>query len=59
MEPNRRDGSKVTLKNGIELGFEEGHDVSERNAGVVILAAGGEDSRHYLRWEDTRHVEFE
>ncbi len=59
MEPHRRDGSKVTLKNGIELEFKEGHDVSEWDAGVAILAAGGEDSRHYLRWEDTRHVEFE
>lgn len=59
IEPDRRDGSKVTLKNGIELEFEEGHDVTERNAGVAILAAGDEDSQHYLPWEEARRIEFE
>ncbi len=59
IEPDRRDGSKVTLKSGSVLEFEEGHDVTERNAGLAILAAGDEESRFYLPWEDARRIEFQ
>ncbi len=58
IEPDGRKG-KVTLRSGIELSFEEGFDVSERNAGIAILGAGADGADRYLPWAEVKRIDFE
>lgn len=57
IEPMRRGQSRVVLRTGEELRLEDGQDVSERNAGVLIFTADDSDPT-YVAWRDVERVEF-
>jgi hypothetical protein len=50
--------SSVTLKNGRELRLEESQDVTDNNAGVLVIPDGG-GAEHYVPWDRLRRIEFE
>ena len=56
IEP-RSDESLVVLRGGEELVLEDGQDVAERNAGVLVQESGGRTT--YVRWRDVERVSFE
>jgi hypothetical protein len=49
------DGSAVTLLGGETLELEAGQDVSDGNAGVLVLGAGG-TAAHYIPWADVSEI---
>ncbi len=51
------DGSVVTLTGGETLQLEAGQDVSEDNAGVLVLGAAAGDGR-YVPWADVTEIRF-
>ncbi len=57
VEPASRDSSWVVLKNGQKLELEDTQDVSDDNAGVLVIADGGKET--YIRWRDVKIVEFD
>jgi hypothetical protein len=57
VEPQRGDASKVVLRNGEELVLEDGQDVAERNAGVLVIRDDGRES--YFQWREIRRIRFE
>ncbi len=58
IRPGRRDESTVTLRSGLELRLSDSQDVSESNAGVVVVR--DETGREvYLPWRDIERVDFE
>ena len=57
VRPDRWESAIVELKGGLELKLSEGQDVSDKNAGVVILM--GADSKEYVAWKDVKRVDFE
>jgi len=57
VRPDRWETAVVTLQGGVELQLGEGQDVSDKNAGVVVLK--GADSKEYVAWKDVKLVEFE
>jgi hypothetical protein len=52
--PSREDGSVVTLAGGETLDLEEGPDVSEGNAGVLVLGAAA----LYVPWAEVTEIRF-
>ncbi len=56
VEPSGRDASRVTLRNGESLLLEDGVDVGEGNAGILIYPAGG--GPIYVEWEDLKRIDF-
>jgi len=52
------DSSAVTLKTGRDLKLEETQDVTERNAGVLVLQEGSA-SEHYVAWDRVDKIEFD
>jgi len=58
VEPQRGDASLVKLKNGTELRLEDGQDVAERNAGVIVLTEPG-STENYVPWSRVRQVAFD
>ena len=57
VRPDRWETAVVTLQGDVELQLGEGQDVSDKNAGVVVLK--GADSKEYVAWKDVKMVEFE
>jgi hypothetical protein len=57
VRPDRWKSAIVELKGGVELKLSEHQDVSDKNAGVVILM--GADSKEYVAWKDVKRVDFE
>jgi hypothetical protein len=57
IEPLSRSESRVVLRTGEELELEEGQDVSDRNAGVLVFTADERDPI-YVDWRDVERVEF-
>lgn len=55
--PRDHDSSDVTLKSGQELKLEDSQDVSEANAGVLVLLPGG--SEQYVPWDRVRKIDFD
>jgi len=51
------DGSVVTLAGGETLRLAAGQDVSEDNAGVLVLGAAAGDAR-YIPWADVTEIRF-
>jgi hypothetical protein len=49
---------RIVLCGGDELAVERAGDVGERNAGVLIFAAGEKDPRH-VAWSDVERIEFD
>jgi len=58
IRPGRHDTSEVTLNNGIELELEDGQDVAERNAGIVIMR-GDSEREVYIPWRDVEQIVFD
>ncbi len=56
LTPGPSDTSVITLKNGDKLELSDGQDVSERNAGVVVLRDNGRET--YLRWDEIERIDF-
>jgi hypothetical protein len=54
---SRDDGSVVTLTGGETLTLEEGQDVGEGNAGVLVLGTGGGNAR-YVPWAEVSEIRF-
>jgi hypothetical protein len=57
IEPDRWDSSRVVLRGGAELLLEDGQDVSEVNAGVLVLS--GDDEETFVAWQDVRRIAFD
>ena len=56
----QRDGSRasrVALKSGVTLTLEDTADVSEGNAGILVLPTEGRGET-YLRWSEVERVDF-
>jgi hypothetical protein len=58
LEPLGRDETLVILTNGEKLTLEDGQDVSDDNAGVLVIREGKDDTV-YIRWRDVERVEFD
>ena len=58
IRPGRHDTSELTLRNGIELELEDGQDVAERNAGIVIMR-GDSEREVYIPWRDVEQIVFD
>ncbi len=56
LTPGPRDTSTITLRNGDKLELSDGQDVSERNAGIVVLRDNGREA--YLRWDEIERIDF-
>lgn len=56
IQPDRRDGAVVELKNGTKLELEDKVDVNEDHDGVLIFAKGKDGDAVYVRWEDIEVV---
>jgi uncharacterized protein YlzI (FlbEa/FlbD family) len=57
LEPRGRDETRVTLTNGEKLVLEDGQDVTDDNAGVLVIEAGKEAV--YIEWDDVEKIEFD
>lgn len=55
IEP-RGDWAKVTLRNGESLELDDSADVSDGNAGVLVIDG---DFEQYFEWDDIDRIEFE
>jgi len=58
IRPDRWDGSVVELIGGAKLSLEEGQDVSDKNAGVVVVGQGA-DPETFVAWKDVSSITFE
>lgn len=56
VEPAGRDGARVTLRGGATLELTDTQDVTDRNDGVLVTSAGGEET--YLPWREIRRIEL-
>lgn len=56
IEPDGWEESRVVLKSGIELTLEDSTDVSEDNAGVLVING---DQETYIAWRDVRKIELD
>ncbi len=54
--PGPRDTSTITLISGDTVELSDGQDVSERNAGVVVLRDNGREA--YVRWDEIERIDF-
>ncbi len=50
------DSAKVTLRGGEELRLEDQGDVSDRNAGVVVVSPAGDPT--FVRWSDLKQIDL-
>lgn len=58
IEPRGHRASLVTLRSGTEVRLEDSKDVSDENAGVLVIA-GPETEPHYVSWDRVARVEIE
>jgi len=58
LEPSG-DRTRVGLRGGESLVLEEGQDVGENNAGVLVLDDEDDDDPLYLSWDEIEHIELE
>jgi hypothetical protein len=56
VEPDGWSESRVVLKSGLELTLEDSTDVSEDNAGVLVING---DQETYVAWRDVRKIELD
>lgn len=57
LAPRDDDSSDVTLKSGQEIKLEDSQDVTDSNAGVLVLLPGG--SEQYVPWDRVRKIDFD
>lgn len=55
--PAARDGARVRLRTGEELWVEQGGDVGQENAGILVFAPGAVVPE-YVPWAEVERVEF-
>ena len=58
VEPLDDDACSVTLRSGVALHLDESQDVTESNAGVLVLHDADGPER-YLPWDEVRRIDFE
>ena len=58
IEPRDEDTSTVVLREGRELRLEDSQDVSEANAGIVVIPEGGATER-YVPWVQVQRIDFQ
>jgi hypothetical protein len=58
IEPLTASTTLVTLLNGQKVRLEGSQDVSEKNAGILVMTAGA-GTEHYLPWRVIARIEFE
>ncbi len=58
IEPLGGDASLVVLLTGEEIELEDGQDVSDRNAGVLIFRSDSDRDPTYVPWRDVQRVDF-
>ena len=58
LEPIDDDSATVGLKNGRTLQLEDGQDVTEHNAGTLVLPEP-KGPEHYVPWDRTRRIDFD
>jgi len=56
--PRDQDTSTIVLRESRELRLEDSQDVTEANAGVLVIPTGG-GSERYIPWDEVRQVEFQ
>jgi len=56
--PRDQDTSTIVLRERRELRLEDSQDVTEANAGVLVIPTGG-GSERYIPWDEVRQVEFQ
>jgi hypothetical protein len=59
IEPLGRDECVVTLHNGERIELEEGTDVSDRNAGVLVYDGKDDSSPVYISWRDVEMIKYD
>jgi hypothetical protein len=59
IEVLRRDESRITLVGGASVTLEDGQDVTERNAGVLVFASDVDDRPVYIAWRDVQTITFQ
>ncbi len=57
LEPRGYDECRVTLKNGEKITLEDGQDVTEDNAGILVFTNGNDPK--YIEWGDIEKIEFD
>jgi hypothetical protein len=57
LEPQRHDECLVVLSGGEEITLEDAQDVSDNNAGILILQDGKQPK--YVEWRDVAKIEFD
>jgi hypothetical protein len=57
IEPIDSDESLIVLTNGEKLNLEDGQDVTESNAGILVFTKGNEVE--YIAWKDVERIEFD
>jgi len=58
IEPRDKDSCTIALREGRELRLEDGQDVSEANAGILVIP-DGTGSEQYVPWDQVRRIDFE
>ena len=58
LEPGPDKTTMVTLRNGPALRLGESQDVSDKNAGVLVLKSETEPE-HYVRWAEVARIDFD
>jgi hypothetical protein len=58
LEPVDEIAARVTLRNGQKLVLEESQDVTDRNAGVLVMKEG-DKPEHYVPWDRIVRIEME
>lgn len=58
IQPLADKATLVTLRSGSKLQLEESQDVSEKNAGILVLQTGRE-SEHYVTWDRIARIDFD
>jgi hypothetical protein len=56
IEPGRRE-CRVVIRGGYEINLEDGTDVTDDNAGILIFT--GSDKPVYIEWDDLARIVFE
>jgi len=58
LKPLRYDECLVTFVNGEEITLEDGQDVTDSNAGILVIADEDSDPV-YIEWEDVELIQFD
>ena len=57
IKPRGSDSSRVTLKGDVEVVLDDVADVSDSNAGLLVIDADGDSE--YIAWDDIERIDFD